>query len=101
MRSLFSLRLLARWCLCLLVLFPGKLETKALIFPGMFFPEIVESPTNRVALAGERVEFRVQAEGMAPLNFQWHRNRVPVEGGTGTNLTFVAEKQDNGSFYSV
>jgi hypothetical protein len=83
------------------LIFLSMLDAKAVIIPDDFFPEITEAPTNRVALEGERVEFRVLAQGLAPLTYQWFRNGVPVEGATDTNLVVVAESKENRSFYWV
>lgn len=88
-------------CLWLLGTGFSAMSVDATAFPDSFFPEILESPTNRVALVGETVEFRVLADGLAPLSYQWFRNGVAVEEGTGSTFAFVAESGDNGSLYWV
>lgn len=99
MRILASFQILgSAW---LLLIFLSMMDAKGVIIPDHFFPEITEAPTNRVALEGQRVEFRVVAQGLAPLTYQWFRNGVPVEGATDTNLVVVAESKENRSVYWV
>ena len=44
-------------------------------------------PVGGSALGGESVTFTVEAVGVAPIFYQWNKNRAPIDGATGNSLT--------------
>ena len=49
-------------------------------------PAIVTSPTNQTVYAGTRVNFRVEASGSTPMQFQWRFNGTNIPGSGGVVL---------------
>lgn len=65
-------------------------------------PYIVVQPSNLVVLPGEPALFAVQAQGVAPLQYQWRRDGVPIPGGTNQSYLLPASGQlDDGAVFSV
>jgi hypothetical protein len=54
----------------------------------LFQPVISVQPAGQSVLSGSRVEFQVQADGSAPLQFQWHRDGTPLQ-LNGSSSTYV------------
>lgn len=50
-------------------------------------PFITLHPVSQAVLLGDSATFMVQAEGRAPLSYQWMKDGVDIAGATGTNLT--------------
>src|SRR5688572_25254824 len=65
-------------------------------------PALNHSPTNLTVLEGELVLLQVQADGTAPLIYQWQRNGAPLVNGSGSSYTLsVAQPGDDGAVFSV
>ncbi len=65
-------------------------------------PQILLQPANASAREGERTTFSAQADGTAPLVFQWQRNGEPIPGQSGSSLTIgPLTLSDNRSIFSV
>jgi len=65
-------------------------------------PTLINSPTNQAVLEGEQVSFQVQADGTAPLSYQWQRNGAPLVNGTSSSYTVAsAQPDDHGAVFSV
>lgn len=65
-------------------------------------PQILLQPANASAREGERTTFSAQADGTAPLVFQWQRNGEPIPGQSGSALTIgPLTLSDNGTILSV
>ncbi len=50
-------------------------------------PEVMEQPKSQAVLEGDTVTFTVSAEGTAPLNYQWYKDEVAIEGAIGETYT--------------
>jgi hypothetical protein len=64
-------------------------------------PVILDPPQGVKAVAGTTAELRVEASGGGPLQFQWLRNGVPLEGQTNRTLRFSAVSQADAAEYGV
>jgi hypothetical protein len=65
-------------------------------------PRIVTQPASRTVAETGTATFSVEAEGSAPLTYQWRRNGAPVPQATNASLSLVnVRTEDNGSVYSV
>jgi uncharacterized delta-60 repeat protein len=49
-------------------------------------PTVVVEPAGQTNTLGARTRFSVQAQGAAPLGYQWFRNGSPIPGATGSDL---------------
>jgi hypothetical protein len=53
-------------------------------------------------LLGQAATFSVVAKGTAPLNYQWMKNGIAVDGATSSSYTTPpSTENDNGSLFSV
>ena len=52
--------------------------------PGVTAPRITRQPVGGTAALGTGFSFRVEAEGTAPLRYQWQRNGLDIPGATST-----------------
>ena len=50
-------------------------------------PSISTHPSNQAVLPGQPVMFTVTANGTTPLNYQWQRNQVNINGATSPSYT--------------
>lgn len=50
-------------------------------------PQIAVQPQNQTVLEGDSVTFAVSAEGTAPLNYQWYKDEVAIEGAISKTYT--------------
>jgi glucose/arabinose dehydrogenase len=65
-------------------------------------PTILTQPASQRAVAGQPVTFTVSATGTPPLAYQWQRNRIALEGQTGSSLTLPAPVlEDSGARFRV
>ena len=62
---------------------------------------IATGPLDRIAVAGEHVQFSVAAAGAGPLSYQWRKNGVNVAGATSAALDIPAISADSGATFSV
>ena len=69
--------------------------------PLQVAPVIVSQPQGTTVYAGETVSFNVQAEGTAPLSFQWRRNNSPLPGQDGPTLILSNVQPAQAGNYSV
>ena len=60
-------------------------------------PVITFNPPAIRVKSGELCTLVVRATGTEPLSYQWHRNNVPVPGGTGRDYIKVAVGADSGA----
>ncbi|MFG6485408.1 carboxypeptidase regulatory-like domain-containing protein [Roseateles sp. BYS78W] len=63
-------------------------------------PQVVSSPADRTAVAGQYAFFRVVATG-GDLRYQWQRNGVDLPGETYDTLSISARLADDGARYGV
>lgn len=52
-------------------------------------PLIVTQPASRIAGPGATTRLTVEADGAAPVAFQWYLEGVPLQGATGSELTLT------------
>jgi len=70
--------------------------------PAQNAPQVVFQPEDGVQAAGQPASFRVSATGAAPMNYQWQRNGVNIQGATSNYYTLPAtSQQDNGATFRV
>lgn len=64
-------------------------------------PLILEQPTGYAAAEGETVVLRVLAHGARPLDFQWRRDGVAIDGATASSLTLPNVQSAQAGSYDV
>jgi len=65
-------------------------------------PSILVQPQNQSALPKDSVTFVVGATGSDPMNYQWYKNGVIIEGATRPNYTILeVDENDQGDVYWV
>lgn len=64
-------------------------------------PQIISSPIDSVAIAGNNAQFTVSATGTAPLLYQWRFNDVDIPGETNSTLLIKNATVAQSGFYSV
>jgi len=63
-------------------------------------PSITAQPLNQTVAGGSSVTLSAQANGSAPLAYQWFHNNVVVAGATGSALQIAsAQAADAGNYY--
>jgi len=70
-----------------------------IVFSGL--PRILAHPVGGRPDPGESFEFKVSAEGDAPLRYQWLRNGQPLRGETDATLRLAAVSPVDAGAYSV
>lgn len=61
-------------------------------------PSIAAHPQNRTVSVGQSATFTVEANGGAPLSYQWQRDSVDIPGATSSSYTLTnAQLGDNGA----
>jgi hypothetical protein len=64
-------------------------------------PTILTQPQSQTVTNGANVTFNVLASGTAPLRYLWHKDGVPLPGGTNSSLTLVNVNSNNAGVYFV
>ena len=64
-------------------------------------PSIVTEPSDLTVLAGQMAGVTVEANGTAPLQYQWELNGRPITGATGPDFTVPAAGADVSGSYRV
>ena len=65
-------------------------------------PSVMAQPANLTAYTGATGTFTVQADGTAPLSYQWYFNtNTPLANGTNATLTLTNIQPANAGSYSV
>ena len=64
-------------------------------------PQIEEQPKSQAVLEGDSVTFTVKAEGTAPLNYQWYKDDIAIEGATREKYTIESVVAENLGNYKV
>ena len=65
-------------------------------------PSIVLQPENQIVMVGESASFVVAASGSEPLNYQWYKNGIPIEGAVRNSYTIPeVKKGDQANLYTV
>ena len=64
-------------------------------------PQIKEQPKSQVVLEGDTVTFTVKAEGTAPLNYQWYKDNIAIEGATSETYTIESVTAEDLGNYKV
>lgn len=83
-------------------LLPPILLAFAVGLTGVGAVEITQPPAPVVmAWAGEAASLSVQATGMAPVTYQWHRNGLPIAGATGSSYAIASMSEAVTGLYSV
>jgi pectate lyase len=70
--------------------------------PAPIGPSIVNPPSSLMVTQGQPAAFSVQADGTAPLSYQWYFNTNSLLGGqTASNLNIASAQATNAGKYSV
>jgi pectate lyase len=65
-------------------------------------PSITTQPVSQTVSAGANVSFTVDAEGTAPLSYQWQKNGSPINGATAATLNLSnVQGTDSGNYRAV
>jgi uncharacterized delta-60 repeat protein len=64
-------------------------------------PRIIVQPLSQTQPVGSRVVLSATVLGAAPLNYQWHRNGVPISGATEAALVLDDVRVNQSGDYSV
>jgi hypothetical protein len=64
-------------------------------------PVITGQPRPQVGYWGKNATFSVRAVGGTPLNYQWLKDGIPIEGATGLSLVVTNLQVTNAGNYSV
>jgi hypothetical protein len=64
-------------------------------------PFIIQQPQGAALVVGQTATFAVQANGSAPLSYQWYFGADPIPGATGSTYSFVIDFPDVAGNYSV
>lgn len=65
-------------------------------------PSVIAAPASLSVNVGQSVSFVVEAEGTAPLSYQWLRNGAAIAGATASSYSAPAAMlADSGSVYAV
>jgi hypothetical protein len=64
-------------------------------------PSINVQPQSQIIANGAPVTFTVSASGTQPLQYQWQRNSVDIQGATASSYTFNAGPSNNGAQFRV
>src|SRR5690606_5069530 len=65
-------------------------------------PLILSQPSSAQVIAGDTFELSVEAEGSAPLSYQWYRDDAEIAGATSATLLFdPVEASDEGTYKVV
>ena len=65
-------------------------------------PAFSSQPASQLVLVGGTASFSAQANGTAPIGYQWNKNGVPITGATSATLTLTnVQVSDSGGSYTV
>ena len=64
-------------------------------------PTIITQPVAQSVVASNAVTFSVEANGTAPLRFQWRKAGAAIAGATNANLIIASAKTNDAANYSV
>ncbi|MBA3288009.1 MAG: PQQ-dependent sugar dehydrogenase [Acidimicrobiia bacterium] len=71
-------------------------------FTGSTAPSIANQPDDVTVGVGQSASFTVEAQGQAPLAYQWRRNGVNILGATQPSYTLAnAQLSDSGAAFTV
>jgi len=64
-------------------------------------PQIIVQPQSQQVIEGDTVIFAVEAKGTAPLNYQWYKDEVAIEGATSETYTIESVTAEDLGNYQV
>ena len=71
-------------------------------YTGSTAPSISAQPQDTTVAVGQSATFTVEAQGMAPLSYQWFRDGTAIDGATGSSYTLAdAAASDSGASFTV
>jgi hypothetical protein len=79
----------------------GLLQLDNVLLVSAEPPRITLQPAGGAAARGGNVTLRVQAEGLPPLAYRWHRDGAEVPGGSGNFLGLLNVTADHSGVYRV
>lgn len=79
----------------------GLLQFDNVVLASAEPPRITQQPVGGAAARGGNVTLRVQAEGLPPLAYRWHRDGAEVPGGSGNFLGLVNMAAEHSGMYRV
>ncbi|HEV2693967.1 MAG TPA: LamG-like jellyroll fold domain-containing protein [Verrucomicrobiae bacterium] len=68
---------------------------------GALPPSILTQPAPATVYAGHAAQFAVQADGTAPLTYQWFSGTNNIPGATGSTYSFICTPDNDGQTYGV
>jgi len=68
---------------------------------GALPPTILTQPASATVYAGHTASFSVQADGTAPLSYQWFNSSSNITGATSSTYSFTCAPGDNGQTFGV
>ena len=72
------------------------------VAPSVAAPQITQQPSAQTVAAGLGATFTVQANGTAPLSYQWQRNGADISGARSASYTLNnAQAGDSGALFRV
>jgi len=71
------------------------------VLQGTGAPYVTLHPWNRTVPTGLEVTFRVMAVGRAPLQYQWRKDGVVLDGETNSTLTISRVRQNDEGLYDA
>lgn len=71
-------------------------------YTGSTAPSISAQPADTTVGVGQAATFTVDAQGAAPLSYQWYRDGTEISGATSSSYTLLdAQPSDNGASFTV
>jgi Immunoglobulin domain len=64
-------------------------------------PSVVTPPQSQTVIVGDIVSFTVDADGTAPLTYQWRLNGNPITGANSASYTIAGVTTNNAGDYTV
>jgi hypothetical protein len=64
-------------------------------------PTILTQPEDDTVYAGQKAQFTVQADGSAPLSYQWYNGSSAVPGATNSSYSFPTTPGEDGESFTV
>jgi hypothetical protein len=79
----------------------GSLPVTVHIVPEAGFPVIIRSPQQQTCSRGGNVTLTVEADGQAPLNYQWRFDGNSITGATHPTLSITNVQPETAGLYTV
>lgn len=77
------------------------ISSNALLIVSNMPPNITKQPASQTLLFGQNATFAVEADGTAPLNYQWRKGNTNIPGANLSTYTRNSIQTDDAGNYSV